>query len=106
FAVKPRPSIAAVNARAPEGAANYRASHDSHISHSEPTIAMDPLDHNHLIAGSKQYDNLKDYLFKIGTYESFDGGTTWKDYDQLPGYCTQPGYCDPTKPNQYRDVSD
>jgi hypothetical protein len=106
FIIKPRPSIADVNARAPEGAVNYRASHDRHISHSEPTIAMDPLDHNHLIAGSKQYDNLGDYLFKIGTYESFDGGRTWRDYDQLPGYCTQPSDCDPTQPTKYRDVSD
>src|SRR5207248_2711661 len=106
FIVKPRPSIADVNARAPEGAINYRASHDGHNSHSEPTIAMDPLNHDHLLAGSKMYDNLPHYLFKIGTYESLDGGKTWRDYDQLPGYCTQPGYCDTSQPTKYRDVSD
>jgi hypothetical protein len=106
FVVKPRPSIADVNARAPEGAVNYRASHDGHNSHSEPTIAMDPLNHDHLIAGSKQYDNLEHYLFKIGTYESYDGGKTWTDYDQLPGYCGDAGSCDPSQPTKYRDVSD
>ena len=106
FAVKPRPNIDDVNARAPEGAINYRAAHDQRISHSEPTIAMDPLDHNHLIAGSKMYDNLAKYLFKIGTYESFDGGKTWKDWDQLPGYCPTAPECDPNQPSKYHVVSD
>jgi hypothetical protein len=104
--IKPRLSIDAVNRTAPRGATNYRASHDGHNSHSEPTIAMDPLNHNHLIAGSKQYDNLENYLFKIGTYESYDGGKTWTDYDQLPGYCGEPGSCDPSQPTKYRLVSD
>jgi hypothetical protein len=67
---------------------------------------MDPLNHNHLIAGSKQYDNLAKYLFKIGTYESFDGGRTWKDLGQLPGYCQGAGQCDPTNETLYRTVSD
>src|SRR3954447_690912 len=106
FVVKPRPSIADVNARAPEGAVNYRASHDSRISHSEPTIAMDPLDHDHLMAGSKMYDNLGKYLFKIGAYESFDGGRTWKDWDQLPGYCPTAPECDPNQPTKYHVTSD
>ena len=106
FVLKPRLSIAEINARAPEGQVNYRASHDAHLSHSEPTIAMDPLNHDHLIAGSKQYDNLGQYLFKIGTYESFDGGRTWTDHDQLPGYCGTPSECDPNQPTKYRVVSD
>jgi hypothetical protein len=106
FVVKPRPSIADVNQRAPEGQTNYRASHDSRISHSEPTITMDPLNHNHLLAGSKMYDNLAKYLFKIGTYESFDGGRTWKDWDQLPGYCPTAPECDPTQPKKYHVTSD
>jgi hypothetical protein len=104
--VKPRPSISDVNARAPEGAVNYRASHDSRISHSEPSISMDPLDHNHLMAGSKMYDNLAKYLFKIGAYESFDGGKTWKDWDQLPGYCPTQPECDPNQPDKYHVTSD
>lgn len=106
FVLKPRLSIAEVNALAPEGQVNYRASHDARLSHSEPTIAMDPLNHNHLMAGSKQYDNLGEYLFKIGTYESFDGGRTWTDHDQLPGYCGTPSECDPNQPTKYRVVSD
>jgi hypothetical protein len=67
---------------------------------------MDPLDHNHLFAGSKMYENLPKYLFKAGTYESKDGGRTWKDYGQLPGYCQEPGQCDPKNEGAYRTVSD
>jgi hypothetical protein len=104
--LKHRLSIAAVNARAPKGPVNYRASHDGRLSHSEPTIAMDPLNHKHLIAGSKMYDNLPKYLFKIGAYESFDGGKTWKDWNQLPGYCPTKPECDPTQPTKYHVTSD
>lgn len=99
-------SIAQLNARGPAGVTNYRASHDRHISHSEPSIAMDPLNHDHLLAGSKMYDNLEKYFFKAGTYESFDGGRTWKDFGQLPGYCVEPGQCDPNNDAAYRVVSD
>jgi hypothetical protein len=106
FVVKPRRPVSEVNDRAPEGAVNYRASHDTRISHSEPTITMDPLNHDHLIAGSKMYDNLEHYLFKIGAYESFDGGKTWKDWDQLPGYCPTAPECDPTQPTNYHVTSD
>jgi hypothetical protein len=67
-------TIPQLNARGPAGLTNYRASHDKYISHSEPSIAMDPLNHDHLLAGSKMYDNLEKYFFKAGTYESFDGG--------------------------------
>jgi hypothetical protein len=67
---------------------------------------MDPLNHNHLWAGSKMYQNLAKYLFKAGTYESKDGGRTWKDYGQLPGYCQAPGQCDPKNEAAYRTVSD
>jgi hypothetical protein len=99
-------TISQLNARGPAGVTNYRASHDSHISHSEPSIAMDPLNHDHLLAGSKMYDNLEKYFFKAGTYESFDGGRTWKDYGQLPGYCEAPGQCNPNDDAHYRIVSD
>jgi hypothetical protein len=100
------PTLAQLNKTAPAGLPNYRASHDQYLSHSEPSIAMDPLDHDHLIAGSKMYENLGKYLFKIGTYESFDGGKTWKDLGQLPGYCQEQGQCDPTNEELYRTVSD
>jgi hypothetical protein len=101
-----QPSLAALEAAAPKGVKNYRASHDAFTSHSEPTIAMDPLDHNHLMAGSKMFENNDHYLFKIGTYESHDGGRTWEDQGQLPGYCAAPGQCDPNNEAAYRTTSD
>src|SRR3954449_7949063 len=103
---KPILTISQLNARGPAGLPNYRASHDKYISHSEPSIAMDPLNHDHLLAGSKMYDNLEKYFFKAGTYESFDGGRTWNDFGQLPGYCAAPGQCDPNNDTAYRVVSD
>ena len=99
-------NIAELEAAAPKGSKNYRASRDQYTSHSEPTIAMDPLDHNHLMAGSKMYENNAKYLFKVGTYESFDGGRTWKDLGHLPGYCENPGQCDPSNEVTYRTTSD
>jgi hypothetical protein len=99
-------SQAEVEKNAPPGVTNYRASRDQYTSHSEPTIAMDPLDHDHLIAGSKMYENNAKYLFKVGTYESFDGGRTWEDQGHLPGYCAAPGQCDPANEVAYRTTSD
>jgi hypothetical protein len=106
FSVKPGLGLAALNEKAPAGLPNYRASRDQYNSHSEPSIAMDPRNHNHLVAGSKMYENLEHYLFKAGTYESIDGGKTWADQGQLPGYCEAPGQCDPTNEETYRTVSD
>jgi hypothetical protein len=100
------PSLAELEKAAPKGVTNYRASHDKYTSHSEPHIAMDPLDHDHLMAGSKMFENNDKYLFKIGTYESHDGGRTWDDQGQLPGYCEAPGQCDPTNEAAYRTTSD
>jgi hypothetical protein len=100
------PDIAAAEKSAPKGVPNVRASRDAFTSHSEPTIAMDPLDHNHLMAGSKMYENNGKYLFKIGTYESHDGGRSWEDQGQLPGYCQNPGECDPQNEAAYRTTSD
>ena len=103
---KADPALDVVNANAPAGQLNYRASHDKYISHSEPSIAMDPLNPDHLMAGSKMYEDLPHYLFKAGTYESFDGGRTWEDQGQLPGYCDEPEECDPSNEDTYRTVSD
>ena len=100
------PPLAELEKAAPPGVTNYRASRDRYTSHSEPTIAMDPLDHDHLIAGSKMYENNDKYLFKVGTYESTDGGRTWDDQGHLPGYCTAPGECDPANESAYRTTSD
>jgi hypothetical protein len=107
FDLKPaKPSLNVLNKRLGPGPRNYRASHDKYISHSEPSIAMDPTNHNHLMAGSKMYEALPRYLFKAGTYESFNGGRTWRDLGQLPGYCDAPGQCDPNDEERYRTVSD
>lgn len=55
-------------------------------SHSEPHIAQSPIDPDVLVAGSKMYnkdpDSLPEYEFKIGTYVSFDRGSTWTDLGQ------------------------
>ncbi len=99
-------SQAEVDKAAPAGVKNYRASRDQYTSHSEPTIAMDPLNSDHLIAGSKMYENNDKYLFKVGTYESMDGGRTWDDQGHLPGYCAAPGQCDPANEVAYRTTSD
>jgi hypothetical protein len=108
FETRRGPSLAEVNRRAPRGAPNYRASHDRYLAHSEDSVAMDPLNHDHLIAGSKMFEVPKNYLFKDGAYESFDGGRHWKDWGQLPGYCSpaSAGYCNPGNANTYRIVSD
>lgn len=100
------PPLAELEKAAPKGPPNYRASRDRYTSHSEPTIALDPLDADHLMAGSKMYENNEKYLFKVGTYESFDGGRTWDDQGHLPGYCTAPGECDPANESAYRTTSD
>ena len=106
FVLRKKGSIPALNARAHPGFVNYRASNDRFTSHSEPTVAQDPLNPNHLMAGSKMYESNELYLFKVGTYESFDGGRTWRDYGQLPGYCQLDGECDPKDEERYRVVSD
>ena len=68
----------------PPGLPTYRASHDVFTSHSEPSIAMNPLNHANLVAGSKQYVNNGAYKFRIGMYSSFNGGKTWTDTGHLP----------------------
>jgi hypothetical protein len=84
FNLAPIPSV-------PGGVDQFRASHDEFNSHSEPHVAIDPLDPEHLIAGSKQYQNLEAYKFKIGTYATFNGGHSWRDNGHLPGYPRQTG---------------
>jgi hypothetical protein len=75
----------------PGGMHQSRASSTGYLSYSEPHISVDPLNPNHLVAGSKMYQNLDEYLFKIGTFVSFDGGRTWRDNGHLPGYPKQTG---------------
>ncbi len=80
----------------PPGVSQFRASDDIFTSHSEPHIAMNPLNHANLVAGSKQYVNNKHYLFRIGMYSSFDGGSTWSDSGHLPvPTCPATTFCSP-----------
>jgi hypothetical protein len=78
------PSVPSTPPNVAGGLPTFRASHDAFTSHSEPNIAMNPLNHANLVAGSKQYVNNKHYLFRIGMYSSFDGGQTWSDFQHLP----------------------
>lgn len=66
--------------------APVRASSGPYLSYSEPHIAMNPLNPDNLVAGSKFYQNLPAYRFKIGTFVSFDGGQSWTENGFLPGY--------------------
>jgi hypothetical protein len=75
----------------PGGLPQSRASQTGYLSYSEPHIAVNPIDSQHLVAGSKMYQNLPEYKFKIGTFVSFDGGQTWTDNGHLPGYPQQSG---------------
>lgn len=60
-------------------------SHDTFQAHSEPALAVNPLNHNNLLAGSKMFTDPNHYLFGIGTYYSMNGGRTWHDNGLLPG---------------------
>jgi len=68
---------------------NVRVSDDQWLAHSEPSIAQDPTDPDVLIGASKMFSTLQGgpngYHFKIGTYRSLDGGTTWEDQGMLGG---------------------
>jgi hypothetical protein len=55
-------------------------------SRSEMHVAQSPTDSGVLLAGSKFYnrdpDSLAEYEFKVGSYVSFDGGSSWDDLGQ------------------------
>ncbi len=65
------------------GGGNFRINCDSTaLPHNEMTIAVDPTDPNHLLAGSNDYELFRQgnrVIERIiaGYYTSFDGGTTW-----------------------------
>lgn len=73
----------------PPGLQEYLASDPSagFRSYSEPHIAINPVDSNMFVAGSKFYnkdpDSLPEYEFKIGSFISFDGARTWTDLGQI-----------------------
>jgi hypothetical protein len=84
FSLNPIPSV-------PGGLDQFRASSTGYLSYSEPHIAVNPLEPNHLVALSKKYQNLAEYKFKVGSFLSVDGGRTWQDQGFLPGYPAQKG---------------
>ncbi len=61
-------------------------SHDDFLAHSEPALAVNPLNHENLLAASKMFTDPNHYRFGIGTYYSTDGGMTWHDNGLLPGF--------------------
>lgn len=67
-------------------AQNVQVSHDTFVAHSEPMVVQNPTDSANLVGGSKFFTNISRYRFKIGTYVSDDGGTTWTDNGLLPGF--------------------
>jgi|GEM_PF-2084812 len=77
-------------ARAPQPAplanvVNTRVSQGRFTAHSEVTLAQNPRDPNNLVGASKMFTDNENYVFRIGTYATFDGGKTWIDNGQLPG---------------------
>ncbi len=67
------------------GVANVRVSQGNFTAHSEVTLAQNPRDPQNLVGASKMFTDNENYIFRIGTYASFDGGKTWIDNGQLPG---------------------
>ncbi|MGH2441570.1 MAG: hypothetical protein ACRDFX_00185 [Chloroflexota bacterium] len=65
---------------------NVQVSHDTALAHSEPAIAENPVNSHDLVAGSKLFTDTSQYLFKIGTFFSTNGGRTWQDNGLLPGF--------------------
>lgn len=61
---------------------------------SESDLAVDPTNPNHIVGMSKFFFSPKDYLFRLGWYDSTDGGKTWTS-GLLPGY---DGWMDTTDP--------
>lgn len=64
---------------------NVRVSSGRYTAHSEVTLAQNPRDPQNLVGASKMFTDNANYVFRIGTYASFDGGQTWVDSGQLPG---------------------
>lgn len=65
---------------------NVQVTHDTYAAHSEPAIAENPRNPLNLVGGSKYFTDPAHYVFKIGYSYSFDGGCTWTDGGQLPGF--------------------
>jgi hypothetical protein len=77
-------------AKAPERAPvanvpNVRVSAGRFTAHSEVTLAQNPRNPQNMVGASKMFTDNENYVFRIGTYVTFDGGQTWTDNGQLPG---------------------
>ncbi len=62
---------------------------------SESDLAVDPTNPMHIVAMSKFFFSPKDYLFRLGWYDSQDGGKHWSS-GLLPGYDQWMDTTDPT----------
>ncbi len=62
---------------------------------SESDLAVDPTNLQHIVGMSKFFFSPKDYLFRLGWYDSTDGGKTWTS-GLLPGYDDWMDTTDPT----------
>ncbi len=62
---------------------------------SESDLAVDPTNSQHIVGMSKFFFSPKDYLFRLGWYDSTDGGKTWTS-GLLPGYDDWMDTTDPT----------
>jgi hypothetical protein len=67
------------------GVPNVRVSAGKFTAHSEVSLAQNPRDPQNFVGASKMFTDNDNYVFRIGTYTSEDGGKTWIDNGQLPG---------------------
>ncbi len=49
----------------------------------EPSLAVDPNNRNHIVAGWRQFDNVTSNFRQAGNAYSLDGGTSWHNQDVL-----------------------
>jgi hypothetical protein len=54
------------------------------LDNNEPSLAINPMDHNNIVAGSNDYNTPQGDAWP-GFYTSHDGGQTWVE-DLIPGY--------------------
>ncbi|MBV9792228.1 MAG: exo-alpha-sialidase [Chloroflexi bacterium] len=64
---------------------NVRVSRDEFTAHSEVSLAQNPREPQNFVGASKMFTDNENYVFRIGTYASSDGGKSWIDNGQLPG---------------------
>jgi hypothetical protein len=75
----------------PLSIANIRVTYDTNPDNarSESSIAVNPLDPENMVAGSKCFTNPSQYQFSLAVYSTFDGGQSWTEaapLTLLPGW--------------------